>query len=83
LLNVTDLLIAGPYVGDLACGDPYIGSSNQQVISLTGKIRSDGLHEPAHGEIVEFTITPDGTITTTGFPQKQLVRQIAARCRGE
>ena len=83
LLNVTDLLIAGPYIAAFACSDPYIGSSNQQIISLTGRIRTGGPHEPAHGELVEFSITPDGMVTTTGFPQKQLVREIAARCRGE
>jgi anaerobic ribonucleoside-triphosphate reductase activating protein len=83
LLNVTDLLIAGPYIGTLACSDPYIGSSNQQLISLSGKVRTGTPHEQAHGEIIEFSIAPGGMVTTTGFPREHMVRQIAARCRGE
>jgi len=79
LLGVTDLLIAGPYVGTLACNTPYIGSSNQQLISLTGRVRTDA----PHGEIVEFSIAPGGMVTTTGFPRERMVRQIAARCQGE
>lgn len=83
LLGVTDLLIAGPYIRSLACSDPCIGSSNQQIISLTGRVRRDVLREPAPGETVEFSIAPDGSVTTTGFPTVMMVRQIAARCRGE
>jgi len=83
LLDVTDLLIAGPYIGTMACNDPYIGSSNQQVITLTGRIRPESLQEKAPEEIIEFSIAPDGMVTTTGFPKETMVRQIAARCRGE
>jgi len=83
LLAVTDLLIAGPYCKTLACSDPYIGSSNQKVISLTGNIRPESAHGPAPRETIEFSITSDGIVTTTGFPREQMVRQIAARCRGE
>jgi anaerobic ribonucleoside-triphosphate reductase activating protein len=83
LLEVTDLLIAGPYISALSCSDPYIGSSNQQLISLSGRVRTGIPHEPAPGAIIEFSIAPGGMVTTTGFPQEQMVRQIAARCRGE
>ncbi len=83
LLAVTDLLIAGPYIGELACTDPYIGSSNQQIIDLSGRIRIHDTSEKVPGGFVEFSISPGGIVTTTGFPEKNLVRQIAARCRGE
>ena len=83
LLGVTDLLIAGPFIGTLVCHDPYIGSSNQQLISLTGRVRTDAPLKQMHGEIIEFSIAPGGMITTTGFPREPMVRQIAARCRGE
>ncbi len=83
LLAVTDLLIAGPYIDTMACNDPYIGSSNQQVLPLTGKIPAGSLNVRDTGERIEFTIAPDGTITTTGFPRAPMVRQIAGRCRGE
>lgn len=83
LLAVTDLLIAGPYSKTLACSHPYIGSSNQQVIPLTGRIRTDFPHGQIPGETIEFSIASDGTVTTTGFPREHMIRQIVARCRGE
>lgn len=83
LLGVTDLLIAGPFIRTLACHDQYIGSSNQQLISLTGRVRTDAPPKQMHGEIIEFSIAPGGMVTTTGFPREPMVRQIAARCRGE
>lgn len=83
LISVTDLLIAGPYIGELACHDPFIGSSNQQLIPLTGRICVDPPHGQAHGGIVEYSIDPEGSVTTTGFPTPPMVRQFLARCRGE
>jgi anaerobic ribonucleoside-triphosphate reductase activating protein len=82
LLAATDLLIAGPYRADLACSAPFIGSANQQVIPLTGRITPQpGSPQYRTGETVEFTIAPDGTLTTTGFPPQGMVKQIAAQCR--
>ncbi len=82
LLGATDLLIAGPYRADLTCSTPFIGSKNQQVIPLTGRITLEP-EFPQHrtGETVEFTIAPDGTVTTTGFPPQGMVKQMAAQCR--
>ncbi|MDD1693206.1 MAG: radical SAM protein [Methanoregula sp.] len=82
LLRITDLLIAGPYMKNLACSDPYIGSSNQQVIPLTGRVLPESPNEERAVETIEFSITPDGTVTTTGFPKPLMVRQITSRCRG-
>lgn len=83
LLEATDLLIAGPYREDLACRDRYCGSANQQVLSLSGRIAPE-LFRPSHAQkhAVEFSIAPDGTITTTGFPSERLVKQMAAQCKG-
>ena len=84
LFAATDLLIAGPYREDQACTARFIGSANQQVISITGRIAPEQVSpRQPDGETVEFTIAPDGTVTTTGFPTTTMVRQIAARCRGE
>ena len=84
LLDATDLLIAGPYIDTLAsCSEPHIGSSNQQVISLTGRVCTESPHGQVPGEIIEFSVGPDGMVTTTGFPKETMLRQIAARCRGE
>jgi anaerobic ribonucleoside-triphosphate reductase activating protein len=84
LLAVTDLLIAGPYIAGLAGADPLKGSSNQQLIPLGTKVLVlQGTGHPHHERgRTEFTITPDGTITTTGFPAPALIDQLASRCRG-
>ena len=69
LLEVTDILVAGPYVQELSCTGGLAGSSNQQVIALTERGRktlpSAGA-PPARS--MEFTIRGDGTIILTGFP---------------
>jgi anaerobic ribonucleoside-triphosphate reductase activating protein len=82
LLSITDLLIAGPYIAGLACTDTYRGSSNQQVIPISGRILPVPAREQEPGGIVEFTIGTDGSIITSGFPEKPLVEQLAQRCRG-
>ena len=81
LLNVTDLLIAGPYVRALSCSSPFIGSSNQELISLTGRIPRDPASRHADEEIIEFSINAHGTTTITGFPRESPGGRIAARCR--
>ena len=84
LLSVSDLLITGPFVAELAAADPLKGSSNQQVISLSTRIPGSG-RGACRGNArsrTEFTIAPDGTITTTGFPAPAILEQLASRCRG-
>jgi anaerobic ribonucleoside-triphosphate reductase activating protein len=83
LLATTDMLIAGPYRAEEHCTNPYIGSSNQQVIPLTDRVRPTLPRLSESGGIVEFTIAPGGIVTTTGFPQEPMVSRIVARCRGE
>ena len=84
LLAVTDLLIAGPFVAGRAKPDPLKGSSNQQVIQLGMKIPVPRQTANPHHERsrTEFTIAPDGTITTTGFPAPAFIGNLAMRCRG-
>jgi anaerobic ribonucleoside-triphosphate reductase activating protein len=82
LLAATDLLIAGPYLEECACLDMYRGSANQEVISLSGRVCMDSvLCEQEPSGTVEFTITSDGTVTTTGYPPKRMVLQMAEQCR--
>lgn len=78
LISVTDLLIAGPYVQELACTDPLIASSNQRVISLSGRIPAGSGSRDRQTAPVEFSISPDGTLTTTGFPDRTLAGVIAS-----
>jgi len=81
LLAVTDLLIAGPYIARLSTPDPLKGSSNQEVISLgTGTSGLAAKPQPGEGgSRTEFSISPDGTITTTGFPASSLIGGLASR----
>jgi anaerobic ribonucleoside-triphosphate reductase activating protein len=82
LLAVTDLLIAGPYIPSLKCDTPWIGSSNQQIIPLTDVITLPDSRSPVSGQVAEFTIHTDGTLTATGFPDGNFVKALAHRCRG-
>ncbi|MEI7856991.1 MAG: 4Fe-4S single cluster domain-containing protein [Methanomicrobiales archaeon] len=82
LLAVTDLLIAGPYITSFKCNTPWIGSSNQRIIPLTDSIPLTADQNPLSGQIAEFTIHADGTLTATGFPEGTFVKALAHRCRG-
>jgi anaerobic ribonucleoside-triphosphate reductase activating protein len=85
LMGITDLLIAGPYIESLACTGVYRGSSNQQIIPLSERIHpfsGEDCRPEERGSTVEFTIGTDGSITTSGFPERLLVEQLAGRCRG-
>ncbi len=85
LLAVTDLLIAGPYIAALARPDPLKGSANQHVIPLGTRLVSPALtraYDTSSGR-TEFTIAPNGTITTTGFPVPALLEHLVSRYRGE
>lgn len=84
LLAVTDLLIAGPYNEACAEPDPLKGSANQQVISISSKVRFTGragISNPDNSR-TELTITGDGSVITTGFPTPDFVKKVTARCRG-
>jgi len=82
LLAATDLLIAGPYIHSLACTDSLKGSSNQQIIPISGKVAIPAGEGDICGRTAEFTISADGSITASGFPDSTFLRQLAARCRG-
>ncbi len=85
LLAVTDLLVAGPYIPALHCNnDSLLASSNQKLVSLTGRIPvPDRSHPREKGKETEFTIQPGGEIFVTGFPGTGFVRTLASRCGGE
>ncbi|PKL69158.1 MAG: hypothetical protein CVV30_06155 [Methanomicrobiales archaeon HGW-Methanomicrobiales-1] len=83
LLAVTDLLVAGPYIPALKCNTPLIGSSNQRIIPLTDTIALPESHaslSAASGQVTEFTIYANGTLTATGFPEARFVNELAHRC---
>jgi anaerobic ribonucleoside-triphosphate reductase activating protein len=73
LLAHTDLLVAGRFVqAKTVKGIPLIGSSNQEIVSITGKIgQPEGNSTPS----VEIKLTPNG-IYVTGFPSETLLKKI-------
>lgn len=82
LLSVTDLLIAGPYIPDLSCRKPLIGSSNQELIFLTGNRACPPMDSEENTGEIEVTVSRDGNISTTGFPPCRFIRQLAFHCNG-
>ena len=82
LISVTDLLIAGPFIPSLQCSSTLRGSSNQDIVPITGAIEIPLSLAQESGTCMEFTIAPDGSLTTTGFPDRQFVQQLTSRTRG-
>ena len=67
LLEQIDLLIDGRFVQKLKCNEPYRGSSNQQLHYLSGRIQPEQVQKSA--QTAEFTLSVDGQVTQTGFPE--------------
>lgn len=72
LANI-DLLVAGRFRARARATEPLLGSANQEIHALTGRIRLDEL-EP---QGIEVTLRPDGSVVTTGFPPAALRRRPA------
>lgn len=75
LIASADMLIAGRYeqAKNTDSKIPLIGSTNQEIISLTGKIPAPDEGAPT----VEIVITPDG-MYLTGFPTPDDVKSFKA-----
>jgi len=79
LLANADMLVAGRFEQDKkVSGVTLIGSSNQQIISLTGEIPAP---ESDNIPTVERTITPDG-MYLTGFPTKEMIKSFKEMAGG-
>lgn len=71
LLGITDLLIAGPYRRDLPCSQPLRSSANQEIVHLSGLLEGrENVSGQAAGS-VEYTISAEGVIITSGFPDRR------------
>lgn len=70
-----DVVVAGPYMRDRPSrANPLISSANQELM-LLGR---HTLRELASDANVEVLVEPDGTITMTGFPTHELIRDMEA-----
>jgi anaerobic ribonucleoside-triphosphate reductase activating protein len=65
ILKLADLVVAGRYVREQASdANPWAGSSNKEILELTGRIRRDEFPSCR----VEVRIAADGVVSMTGFP---------------
>lgn len=79
LLQEVDLLIDGPFVQSERCNEPYRGSKNQRLIFLTGRIRQEDI---TGNQTAELTLSPDGSLTATGFPEFSDAAEVMAAIKG-
>ncbi len=79
LLAATDLLIAGPYIKEMATFEkPWVGSSNQTYHFLTPRYRhlEGRLSELQNG--IEIRIHPDGEVFINGMADIELLHDLAS-----
>lgn len=73
LLSVTDLLIAGPFIQDLACELALRGSSNQTLHFLSERYTGFREELEREGNSVEVLIDESGQVIVTGFPGQDII----------
>lgn len=71
LLTITDLLIAGPFIQELACDLALRGSRNQTLHFLSERYLSLKPQLEAGSNSVELCIDASGRIKMTGFPEHE------------
>lgn len=77
LLAVTDLLIDGPYVPELACDLLWRGSANQRLHFLSDRYRPLASRiVGARGGPLELIVNTDRTITIVGIPPINLMSRL-------
>lgn len=72
LLAVTDLLIAGPFIQELACNRALRGSSNQTLHYLSDRYKKFQEELAQDSNSVEVFIDESGQMTVTGFPGQNI-----------
>lgn len=72
LLAEVDLLIDGPYIGELRCAEPLRGSSNQQLHFLTQRISPEEVADLPRSELIIGT----NDVMITGFSIERLARMV-------
>jgi len=71
LLGFTDLLIDGPYVREKDVNQPYVGSSNQRLLLLTGRYAGEmDYYTSAEGRKVEIRLSEERTLLV-GVPGRE------------
>lgn len=77
LLDVTDLLLDGPYVRDLTdTSRPWVGSSNQRFHFLTPRYRHLEQELSNIPNRLEIRLQPDGRILVNGLASTQTLNEM-------
>ena len=71
ILELTDVLVAGPYRADLHAGRGLLGSANQEIHLLTSRYSYQDFVDVPPTEVV---LHRDGTVTLTGISPLRLRR---------
>lgn len=80
LLDITDLLVDGPYIKELTdTSRPWVGSSNQRYRFLSSRYRhlSNELNEIPNR--LEVKITPQGEVLVNGLATEELLNDFLRR----
>jgi len=79
LLEVTDLLLDGPFVEELAdLSRPWVGSSNQRYHFLTDRYRDLAEHLNDIPNRLELRLQPDGSIEINGMAKREDLEALLA-----
>ncbi len=79
LLDVTDLLLDGPYVKELTdTSRPWVGSSNQRYHFLTPRYRHLEADLESIPNRLEIRLQPDGQILVNGLASSKTLAEIFA-----
>lgn len=82
LLNVTDLLLDGPYIKELTdTSRPWVGSSNQRYHFLTSRYRHLELELETIPNRLEVRLQSDGEVHVNGLATSDLLRSLFSEIR--
>lgn len=78
LLNITDLLVDGPYLqSQIDTSRPWVGSHNQQFRHLTNRYQHLTLDSASYlPDTVELTVTKHGTVEVNGWAQTEVLEEL-------
>jgi len=79
LLDHTDLLVAGPFLaGRIDTRRPWVGSTNQEFVALTDRLRPALARLPETPDRVEVIVDAAGTIAVNGWAELDALDRLLA-----
>lgn len=79
LLDQTDLLVAGPFLADrIDARRPWVGSTNQEFLPLTDRLRSALERLEETPDRVEITVDASGEVAVNGWVELEALDRLLA-----